>query len=147
MVVHSFHMISRPFSAMVIPLNRTHLTTAAFSFPSLKRTFAKKGKKELEKEEKEKARSSSGVEIPKEIDLQVIETGYKEVIAKTTAALAKMKFGSLTPEMIGNLSVSAYGEDSPMSELSQITLKNDTTAMINIYDQGLFNNIKKVTII
>ena len=104
--------------------------------------FARKGKKEIEKEEKHKAREEA--EVPETIDMAAVEQDYKEEVSKVSAKLAKMKFGVLSPEMIGAIPCHAYGEDSTIGELAQVTLKNDTTAMINVYDPGMLDEVKRV---
>lgn len=129
--------INPKFSSFISPsYSETH--------PSkLTRSFAKKSKKEIEKEEKTKMKSEH--EIPDQIDIQAIDQEFKDAATKVTQTIGKMKFGVLQPEMIGNIKIHAYGdsEATPLSELSQIILKNDTTAQVNIYDQSLIDNIRK----
>ena len=102
----------------------------------------KKSKKEVEKADKIKTRETA--EIPETIDLHAMEEQYKSVVSGLGEILAKLKFGVLTPETVGDIQCQAYGEESSVSDLAQVTMKNDTTASITPYDTQMIDNVKKV---
>jgi ribosome recycling factor len=81
-------------------------------------------------------------DAPEEIDLDLIEMQYNEVVEELGDILAKLKFGSLTPDMIEDLEVRAYGDVCMMVELAQVIPKNDKTALLNIYDPSVLDDVK-----
>jgi len=106
-------------------------------FQTQLRTFAKKNNNK-----KSSTISIDDADIPEEIDLEIIEMQYQEVVEEFTDILSQLKFGSLSPDMIENLEVRAYGDICSMIELAQIIPKNEKTALVNVYDPSVFDDVK-----
>lgn len=53
-----------------------------------------------------------------------------------------MKFGTLSPEQLEQIEVKAYGDICQMIELAQVVPKSDKSALLNIYDPGVLDDVK-----
>ena len=113
-----------------------------FSY-SICRSFAKKGKKALEKEQKQDKKAQAEPIASKEIDFNPLEEELQVEIDGFGEYLTKMKFGRLTPEHFEGIPVQAYGEMCPMTDLCQIITKNATTVGLNIFDTDQVENIRR----
>lgn len=101
-----------------------------YSHP-LARTFSKKNQKNDQED----------IEA-EEIDFELIEMQYEELVDEFNDTLSRLKFGSLSPEVIEDLEVRAYGDYCLMIELAQVIPKNDRTALLNVYDPSVLNDVK-----
>ncbi|EAS05165.2 ribosome-recycling factor (macronuclear) [Tetrahymena thermophila SB210] len=125
------------FVLQKINKQQNFLSIAQFDFST------KVGKKKQEKIEKQKEKETR--ETPQgTIDLTPVEETMKAQLDHTKAELAKLKTGRLTPDMFEKLSVVAYGEKTPLTELCQIVSKAVTTVQLNIYDDALVGAIHKI---
>lgn len=134
----------RTTTDIILPTNMLLVGMPEPNTMRLMRGFVKKGKKEVEKEEKQKAKAEA--DLPDQIDLPALEAEFKEIISRVSDKLKKMKFGILDVETISAYEVEAYGEKSPLGDLAQVIIKNDTTAQITVYDPDMLNNVRKVAV-
>ncbi|KAL4430534.1 hypothetical protein ABPG74_005459 [Tetrahymena malaccensis] len=125
------------FILQQISKQQNFLSLAQYNFST------KVSKKKQEKIEKQKEKETR--ETPQgTIDLTPVEESMKGQLDHTKAELAKLKTGRLTPDMFEKLSVVAYGEKTPLTELCQIVSKAVTTVQLNIYDDALVGAIHKI---
>ena len=110
---------------------------------SINRFFAKKGKKALEKEQKQEKKAQPGTPAKQEIDLNPLEEELQTNVQQFEEFLSKMKFGRLTPEHFAGISCQAYGDLSPVTDLCQIITKNATTVALNVFDTELAEPIRR----
>ncbi|KRX04918.1 Ribosome recycling factor domain [Pseudocohnilembus persalinus] len=108
-----------------------------------KQNFAKKGKKQEEKQNKKEEKKNLSEQLDKKIDLNVPEQNFKSEIENLSKQLKKIQVGRLTPDFFDRYEIPAYGGKQRFNELAQITPKNETTVILNVYDEGLVNAVYK----
>jgi ribosome recycling factor len=67
---------------------------------------------------------------------------YTELIEEYTDLLSGLKFGSLSADQLEEIEVRAYNDVCSMVELAQVIPKNDKTALLNVYDPSVLEDIK-----
>jgi ribosome recycling factor len=103
----------------------------------LSRLFAKK-KKNAQKQDKD----SNPEPTVSEIDLNLTELQFQEITDDFSFEISQLSFGTLQPSMLEEIEVQAYDDICTIQDLSQVVPKNEKTVLLNIYDPGVFENVK-----
>lgn len=115
--------------------------TDHFASSTIQRFFSKKKKDEKSSKKGKTQADESGSQMT-EIDLNLVEQQYQGIQQEFKETLSKLKFGNLSPEQLEQIEVKAYGEICQMIEVAQVVPKTDKSALLNVYDPGVFDDVK-----
>lgn len=107
--------------------------------PTIRRHFAKISKKEKEKAEFKQKKSEA--DIPEEIDLDDLESDLQAITTQFSQKIAKLKVGSLSPEIFDEMLVTAYGDKMEVSMVAQVMPRDHSSVIIKPYDPSTVQEI------
>lgn len=75
------------------------------------------------------------------IDLPKLQTKMNKCIEMLKKEFAGVRGGKPDAAMFDSINVFAYGKQTPLSEVGQVTIKSPTLALINVYDPDLLKPV------
>lgn len=76
-------------------------------------------------------------------DLDSAKASFKRIIEDFKTDLSAMRAGRPTPEMFANVTVSAYGSQSPLNTVGNINVVDATLVTVQVWDKNLVPEVIK----